>query len=68
MIPYQTFQTPPNILKEGEGGGMKVKRGGKGSLVGLGEKRMEIAEGTLKIQKSDCLQENLDPFIASIYM
>ena len=30
-IPYQTFQTPPNILKEGEGGGMKVKRGGRGS-------------------------------------
>ena len=41
----QTFQTPPNILKEREGGGMKVKRGGReGSLVDLGEKRMEIAD------------------------
>ena len=46
---------------------MKIKRGEEGSLVGLGEKRMEIADELQKF-KSDCLQENLGPFIASIYM
>ena len=46
---------------------MKVKRGGKGSLVGLGEKRMKLQKN-FKNRKSDCLQENLDPYIASIYI
>ena len=41
------FQTPPNILKEGEGDNMKMNRKGGGvgeSLVELGEKRMRIAD------------------------
>ena len=48
---------------------MKVKKGGRErSLVGLGEKGMEIAEELEKFRKANCLQENLGPFIASIYM
>ena len=37
VISYPTFQTPPNILKEGEGGVMGMNRGEKGekSLVEL---------------------------------
>ena len=66
-IPYQTFQTPPNILKEGEGGSMKVTRG-RGKFGRAGRKEDGNCRRTLKIQKSDCLRENLDPFIASIYM
>ena len=34
----------------------------------LGGKEDGNCRRTLKIQKSNCLQENLDPFIASIYM
>ena len=34
----------------------------------LGGKEDGNCRQTLKIQKSTCLQENLDPFIASIYM
>ena len=45
---------------------MKVK-GGKGKFGGAGRKEDGNCR-TLKIQKSDCLQESLDPFIASIYM
>ena len=41
---------------------MKIK-GEKREVCWSWEKRR-----TLKIQKSNCLQENLDPFIASIYM
>ena len=47
---------------------MKVKRGGKGKFGGAGRKEDASCRRTLKIQKSDCLQENLDTFIASIYM
>ena len=45
---------------------MKVKKGGKGKFGGAGRKEDGNCRRTLKI--SDCLQENLDPFIASIYM
>ena len=40
VISYPTFQTPPNILKEGEGGVMGMNRGGERgkSLVELEEK------------------------------
>ena len=48
---------------------MKVKgEGKKEGLVGLEEKRLEIAETFNNIQKSDHLLRNLDLFIASIYM
>ena len=47
---------------------MKVKGGGKGKFGGVGRKEDGNYRKTLKIQKPDCLQENLDPFIASIYM
>ena len=47
---------------------MTVKKGGKGKFGGVGRKEDGNCRRTLKIQKSDCLQENLDPFIASIYM
>ena len=46
---------------------MKIKRGGKGKFGGAGRKEDGNCR-TLKIQMSDGLQENLDPFIASIYM
>ena len=44
---------------------MKVKRGGTGKFGGAGRKEDGHCR---KIQKSDCLLGNLDPFIASIYM
>ena len=44
---------------------MKVKRGGKGKFGGAGRKEVGNCR---KIQKSDNLPGNLDPFIASIYM
>ena len=47
---------------------MKIKRGGRGRFGGAGRKEDGNCRRTLKIQKSNCLQENLDPFIASIYM
>ena len=48
---------------------MKIKRrGGRGKFGGAGRKEDGNCRRTLKIQKSSCLQENLDPFIASIYM
>ena len=51
---------------------MKIKGGERGKFDGAGRKEDGNCRQTLnfkkKIQKSNCLQENLDPFIVSIYM
>ena len=47
---------------------MKVKGGEKGKFGGVGRKEDGNCRRTLEIQKSDSLQENLDPFITNIYM
>ena len=47
---------------------MTVKKGGEGEFGGVGRKEDGNCRRTSKIEKLDCLQENLDPFIASIYM
>ena len=45
------FQTPPNILKEGEGGVMGMNRGGKGKKSGGtgGRESIKIVATQLKI-------------------
>ena len=47
---------------------MKIKKWGRGKFGGVERKEDGNCRQTLKIQKSDCLQQNLGPFIASIYM
>ena len=44
-IPYQTFQVPPNILKEGEGDGRRMKREGEEEEVWWSwERKVRIAD------------------------
>ena len=62
--PFKLHQTS---LKKGRGW-YEDKKGGRGKFGGAGRKEDGNCRRTLKIQKSNCLQENLDPFIASIYM
>ena len=51
MISCPTFQTPPNILKEGEGGVMGMNKGEKGKKFGGtgGRERIKIVDTQLKI-------------------
>ena len=45
QFPTKTFQAPPNILKEGEGGGMRMEREGEeGEVWWSWEKRVRIAD------------------------